>query len=75
MYVCLLHAFNWYMTNIGTVVLDAYAVGKILYPDQFKDVALPQKADEIYRFLLGKAIYKDMEKSHGAIGEIPDFLK
>jgi iron complex transport system substrate-binding protein len=73
--VYLLHAFNWYMTNIGTVILDAYTVGKILYPDQFRDVALLQKADEIYGFLLGKAIYKEMEKSHGTVGEILDFLK
>jgi len=73
--VVLLYAFNWYMTNIGTVVLDAHTVGKILYPDQFKDVDLEQKADEIYSFLLGKAIYQEMEKVHGAIGEIPAFLK
>ena len=73
--VYLLYAFNWYMTNIGTVVLDAYTVGKILYPDQFKDVELAKKADEIYGFLLGKPIFKEMEKIHGDLGELPVFLR
>ena len=70
-----LHAFNWYVTNIGTVLIDAYAVGKVLYPKEFKDVRLEKKADEIYSFLLGKPIFKEMEKYHGRLGGIPSFLK
>ena len=73
--VYLLYAFNWYVTNIGTVILDAYTVGKILYPERFKDIETDQKADEIYNFLLGKPIYREIEKIHGALGEPPDFLK
>jgi iron complex transport system substrate-binding protein len=73
--VYILHAFNWYMTNIGTVLSDAYAVGGILYPKEFKDVQLEKKSDEIYSFLLGRPIFKEMEKHHGRLGGIPSYLK
>ena len=70
-----LHAFNWYMTNIGTVLANAYTVGKILYPNEFKEVQLEKKSDEIYTFLLGRPIFKEMEKHHGRLGGIPSYLK
>jgi iron complex transport system substrate-binding protein len=73
--VHILHAFNWYMTNIGTVLTDAYTVGKILYPEAFGDVDLPRKADEIYTFLLGKPVYRQMAKQFGELGEVPNYLK
>jgi len=70
-----LHSFNWYMTNIGTVITDAYSVGKILYPECFKDVNLAGKADEIYTFLVGKPVYEQMTKSFGHLGAIPGYLR
>ena len=73
--VFILHSYNWYMTNLGTVIADAYAVGKILYPEKFKDINLQEKADEIYKFLVGKPIYKDMVKSFGEIGGVPGYFK
>jgi iron complex transport system substrate-binding protein len=62
--------FNFYTTNVGTALADAYAIGKILYPAQFEDVELASKADEIYTFLVGKPIYKQMEEDYGPIGEV-----
>ncbi len=73
--VYVLYPFNYYVTNVDTAVVDAYAAGKILYPDKFKDVDLPKKADEIYSFLVGKPVYKDMEKDFGPIGAKAGFLK
>jgi iron complex transport system substrate-binding protein len=67
--VYLLFPFNWYMTNIGTAILDAYACGKVLYPDKFSDVDLPKKADEIYSFFLGKPVYQKMKEAFGELGE------
>ena len=61
--------FNWYATNIGTALADAYAIGKILYPEQFKDIDPETKADEIYEFLLGAPVYRDMKKDYGPIGQ------
>ncbi len=63
-----LHPFNWYSTNLGTVVCDSYAVGKILYPNEFADVDLEKKADEIYSFLLGHCVYKELKKVYGPLG-------
>lgn len=66
--------FNWYTTNIGTALADAYAIGKILYPRQFDDVDLALKADEIYTFLVGQPVYADMQKEYGHLGEVAPFL-
>ena len=57
-----LYPFNYYTTNVDTAIVDAYTVGKVLYPENFSDVSLPDKADEIYKFLVGKPVYKEMEK-------------
>jgi iron complex transport system substrate-binding protein len=70
-----LHSFNWYMTNIGTVIADAYTVGKILYPKRFADVNLREKADEIYTFLVGKPVYDQLAQTYGHLGETPAYLK
>jgi iron complex transport system substrate-binding protein len=67
------YPFNSYVTNISTAVADAYAIGKILYPDRFADVDIQAKADEIYGFLYGKPLYKDMEKSYGPLGCVLNF--
>ena len=67
--------FNWYTTNIETALADSYAIGKILYKDNFKDLDIEQKTDEIYNTMAGKPVYKDMEKDYGAIGAIAPFLK
>ena len=66
--VFLLLPFNFYMTNIGTAIADAYACGKVLFPEKFADVNLPAKTDEIYRFFVGKPVYKDMKKAYGTLG-------
>lgn len=64
-----LHPFNWYVTNIGTAIADAYTAGKILYPKEFSDIRVEKKADEVYSFLLGKPVYKTMERDYGKLGE------
>jgi iron complex transport system substrate-binding protein len=67
--------FNWYTTNIDTVLTDAYAIGKILYPKQFEDIDPERKADEIYTFMVGKPVYPAMKKDYGAIGRKVRFTK
>lgn len=59
-----------YYSNIDTAMLDAYAVGKLLYPNQFKDIDLIKKADEIYQFMVGKSVYGGMQKAYGKLGEV-----
>jgi iron complex transport system substrate-binding protein len=70
-----LQSFNWYMTNLGTVIADAYTVGKILYPKRFDNVNLRNKADEIYTFLVGEPVYDQLAQTYGHLGETPTYLK
>jgi iron complex transport system substrate-binding protein len=67
--------FNWYTTNVGTALADAYAIGKTLYSDAFADVDVEKKCDDIYTFLVGKPVYADMKKNFGAIGQPVPFIK
>jgi iron complex transport system substrate-binding protein len=60
--------FNWYTTNIDTALVDAYAVGKILYPKQFEGLDPESEADKIYSFLVGRPVYQEMKKDYGVIG-------
>lgn len=71
--VYLLYPFNNYNTNIETVIADAYAVGKALYPGAFIDIELAKKSDEIYTFFLGKPLYGGMKKLFGDLGRVVEF--
>lgn len=58
-------AYNWYTTNVGTGVINAYYAGKIIFPEQFKDVNIEKIANEIYVKMLGEQasnLYTEMEK-------------
>jgi len=68
----LLYPFNMYTTNIETVVADAYAAGKVLYPNLFADLELPAKAGAIYSFFLRRPVYGDLKKNFGELGRAVD---
>ncbi len=62
--------YNYYSTNIDTAIADAYYLGKIIYPEAFADIDPAQKADEIYRALLGQALYARMVETFGGFGQL-----
>ncbi len=62
--------YNFYTTNIDTAIADAYYIGKVLYLEQFKEVDPEKKADEIYKFLLGKELYSQMAKDYGGFKKL-----
>ncbi len=66
--VFILWPFNAYMTNIDTVIIDAYMAGLLLYPQQFRDVAIDKKCDEVYRFFIGTSVTDFMKKDAGLLG-------
>ncbi len=70
----LLYPFTTYLTNLDTIVVDAYAAGKILYPEAFADIDAVKKADEVYAFLDGKPVYGLMAADFGPLGQVPAFL-
>ncbi|WP_028575806.1 ABC transporter substrate-binding protein [Desulfonatronovibrio hydrogenovorans] len=70
-----LHPYNWYLTNIDTALINGYAIGKIIYPHTFQGVDIKEQADEIYEFLVGKPVHREMEKDYGELGRMPAFLQ
>ena len=62
--------YNWYTTNYGTVLANAYYVGSILYPELFKDIDPVAVADEIYGEMVGGPAYRDMAESFGGFKKI-----
>jgi iron complex transport system substrate-binding protein len=54
--------YNWYAQNFGSVLANAYFVAKLLYPYHFRDIDPEAKADEIYTFLVGKPVFRDMDR-------------
>jgi len=46
-------AYNYYNTNIELALLNAYFIGKSMYPDRFDDVSMEDKASEIMQTFLG----------------------
>ncbi|MBG0789740.1 MAG: iron ABC transporter substrate-binding protein [Desulfovibrionaceae bacterium] len=57
--------YNWYTQNFGCILANAWFIGKLLYPDRFADVDPAAKADEIFTFLVGKPVFKDMNAMFG----------
>lgn len=49
--------------NHETSLVNAYYVGKVLYPDQFADIDPAKKADEIYTYVVVAPVYEQL-KSH-----------
>lgn len=59
--------YNWYSQNLGSILADAYFIGKVLYPWRFQDVDPKAKADEIYGFLVGKEVFADMNTAFASL--------
>lgn len=62
--------YNFYTTNVGTAIADAYFMGKVIYPEAFEDVDPAGKADEIYLVLVGERLYDRMAGDFGGFMEV-----
>jgi len=65
--------YNWYTQNFGSILANAYYIGKVLYPEKFAGVDPAGKADEIYTFLVGKPVFEKMNAAfeHLAFQPVP----
>ena len=63
--------YNWYSANYGSILADAYAIGKIVYPERFQDVDPAAEADEIYAFLVGEPVFARMNELFGGLAYVP----
>ena len=59
--------YNSYTSNHGSTLADAYFIGKVLYPDAFKDVVAATKSDEIFTFLVGKPVFAELDAMFGGL--------
>lgn len=62
-----------YYTNLEIPLVNCYFIGSILYPEQFADVNLSEKASEIFEFFLGDADYLTTLEEYGAAYGTLDF--
>ncbi|PLX01026.1 MAG: hypothetical protein C0594_14765 [Marinilabiliales bacterium] len=63
----LLHPYNWYSTNFATVLVNAYYVASVLYPEQFSNMDIKAKEDEIYRIFLSEPVGEQMNALYGDV--------
>ncbi|NDV24017.1 iron ABC transporter substrate-binding protein [Desulfovibrio sp. JC022] len=60
--------YNWYSRNYGSIIADAYYVGKVLYPERFEDIDPAAEADDIYNFMVGAPVLATMTKAFSVKG-------
>lgn len=63
-------SFRSSASNLETALADAYYAGTILYPEQFADIDIAEKADEIFTTLLGRPLYGELVENGYAFREI-----
>lgn len=66
-------AYNWYTTNVEVAIADAYYAGTIIYPEQFKDINIVEKANDIFVHMLGdkaEHYYQDLVDGQLGFGEL-----
>lgn len=56
---------HYYSADPATVLAEAWYVGKVLYPERFKEIEIAAKADELYLFFNGRPLYTELEKLFG----------
>ena len=53
-------SFRSSASNLETALADTYYAASVMYPEQFADIDIAAKADEIFTMLLGKPVYSDL---------------
>lgn len=55
---------NFYRCNFENILINAYFIGKVVYPEHFADINPEQKAREILKFFLGKDVFDELKKNY-----------
>lgn len=61
-YTLLPHAS--YHHNYGSILANAYFVGKTLYPDRFDDIDIESKVNSIFERMLGEPLYDELLQAY-----------
>lgn len=62
-----------YYSNLEIPLANCYFVGKLLYPEQFADIDITEKANEIFSFFLGVDNYMEVLENSGSGYTTVDF--
>ena len=52
--------YNNYHSNFEVLLLNAWYMAKCIYPNEFADISISQKGNEIFNAFYGKPIYPDL---------------
>ena len=63
---------NWYTINYENILCNAFFIGKVLYPEEFEDIEIREKCNEIYGMFLGTSVYDNMMEKFEAYRRVED---
>lgn len=63
-------SYNYNWTNMEIAIADAYYAGSVIFPGAFADIDPVEKADEIFRVMLGQPFYNELEADGMRFAEI-----
>lgn len=61
--------YNYYNTNVEVALADAFFMGKVLYPDRFREIDVEKKTEELVRFFVSEPVYRVMRENFGRFGK------
>jgi len=61
---------NFYRTNLEIMITNAYFIGKVVYPEKFKDIVSQKKAKEIFEKFLGRDVYSELRSALKGYGKV-----
>jgi iron complex transport system substrate-binding protein len=64
------HPYHQYHYNASTTLANSYFMGTVLFSDQFNDISLETKSNEIYKTFLGSPVYNQMVEEFGDYGKV-----
>ena len=64
--------FYMYHSNLEVMLINAWAVGKVMYPTQFEDIDMRTKVDEILMQFVGKPITDQLIEQWGWFRNVTD---
>ena len=61
-------AYNAYYTNFEIALINTWYIAKTVYPDQFKDIDITAKTNEVTKAFLGKEMASDIFAKQASFG-------
>lgn len=56
--------YNWYSTNYETILVNAWFIASVLYPEKVSESTFLKQKEEIYRFFLGKDVSTELKTQY-----------